>query len=151
MQKVFSIERIHVEGCVTGIHPSSLGVRVSDTQPSALTSAVTVGASWLWMNDCLVVRKLNPGTEVIDKHCYESTLLDCRSLFCCSCQIVLQPSSAPSNDALNIFFLRNVFFFLKVKSDLRVFWRKRNRLQILCRRAERKTNTALSLRVNSSV
>lgn len=63
-----------------------------------------------------VVRKLNPGTEVIDKHCYKSTLPDCRCLLCCSCQIVLQPSSAPSIDALNIFFIlkagpRNVFLF----------------------------------------
>lgn len=128
------------------------------------THLCSYSGSLLTVDEWLSVgRKLNPGTEVIDKHCYKSTLLDCRCLFCCSCQIVLQPSSAPSNDALNIFFYSKswskecffVFFILflfdKAKSDLRVFWRKRNRLQILCRRAERKTNTPLSPRVNSSV
>lgn len=36
-QPLLSIERIH-DGCVTGIHPSSLGVKASDKQPSALTT-----------------------------------------------------------------------------------------------------------------
>lgn len=142
-------------------NPSQFTWGEGQWQAALCTHLCSYSVSLLTVDEWLsVVWKLNPGTEVIDKHCYKSTLLDCRCLFCCSCQIVLQPSSAPSNDALNIFFIlkagpRNVFFFLnlfdKVKSDLRVFWRKRNRQQILCRRAERKTNTPLSPRVNSSV
>lgn len=64
-----------------------------------------------------IVWKVNPGTEVIDKHCYKSTLLDCKCLF-----ILLLMSDFIATKLSSFYWCTEYFFFILKAGPRKVFF-----------------------------